>query len=66
MFEDVKTICEELSGTRSQQKPIRLLFVALNDDCLAEDRPRELKLVSLEWLGNEDSGYVFKNFFACL
>jgi hypothetical protein len=33
---------------------------------LAQDRLRDLKLVSLESYGNEDSEYVFKTFLACL
>ncbi len=40
-------------------------FSALHEDCLAQDRPRELKLVSLEPLGNEDSEYVFNIFHDC-
>jgi hypothetical protein len=37
-------------------------FFHSNDDCSAQDRPRELKLVLLELSGNEDSEYVLKFF----
>jgi hypothetical protein len=40
--------------------------MALNRDCLAQDRPRELKLVSLELSEKEDSEYVIKIVFLCL
>ncbi len=33
---------------------------------MGQDRPRDLKLVSLEPSGNEDSEYVFKIVPACL
>jgi hypothetical protein len=41
-------------------------FLPLNNDCSAQDRLRDLKLVSLELSGNEDSEYAFKTFLACL
>jgi hypothetical protein len=41
--------------------------MALHDDCLAQDRPKEqLKLVSLKLSENEDSDYLIKNFLTCL
>jgi hypothetical protein len=41
----------------------RIDFTSLNDDCSAQNKPRELKLVSLELSRNEDSEYVFKYFY---
>jgi hypothetical protein len=40
-----------------------IVFSTLNDDFLAQDKSRDLKL---EPYGNEDSEYVFKSFLACL
>jgi hypothetical protein len=59
LFEDATVIHEELSSARNQQKPLILLFPASNGDRLAQDRQRELTLVSLKMLGNEDPEYVF-------
>jgi hypothetical protein len=42
---------------------IRNLFDNSNGDCLAQDRPRELKLVSLEPSVNEKSEYLIKIFY---
>ncbi len=39
-------------------------FLALNDDCSAQDRPRELKLLSLKPPGKKDSEYVFEIIFS--
>jgi hypothetical protein len=49
-------ICVELCSSRNQQ----IVFVASNDNYLAQQRRREL--ASLKPLGNEDSECVF-NFF---
>jgi hypothetical protein len=66
-FEDANMVCEELSGARHRQKPLGSFCPALNDHCLAQDRLRALKLVSLKPPGIEDSEYVFNIFFiACL
>jgi hypothetical protein len=43
-----------------------MLPVSSKDDCSAQKRPRELKLVSLELSENEDSEYVCKIFLARL
>jgi hypothetical protein len=62
LFEDTETIREE-------QKPAEIAWIIcsiLNNDCLAQDRPGELKLLSLEPSGNEDSENVFTIFLACL
>ncbi len=40
--------------------------MVLNDDFSAQDKPRELKLVSLELPGNEDFEDVFKVYLTCL
>jgi hypothetical protein len=37
-----------------------------NDDSSAQNRPRELKVMSLEPSGNEDSEYALKVVLACL
>ncbi len=52
-------IHEEHVGARHWQKQIGLFFSTLNKNCLAENRPRELKLGSLELESseNEDSEY---------
>ncbi len=47
-FKDEKVICQELYGTRKS-------FSALTVNCSVHNKPRELKLVSLELSGNEDS-----------
>jgi hypothetical protein len=36
-----------------------IIFFTLNDDFSAQDRPRELKLVSLKSSVDKDSEYVF-------
>jgi hypothetical protein len=40
--------------------------IGLNNDCSAEDRLRELKLISLEQSKSGDSKYVFKMYLAYL
>ncbi len=47
-------------GARNKQKLLELLFTALNCNCLAKDRHRELKLVSLEPPNTENSENVFE------
>jgi hypothetical protein len=42
VFEDAETILEEDFGARNWQKLLRSFFGFKNDDCLAQDRPREL------------------------
>ncbi len=44
----------------------RFLQLQIDDYCSAQDRPRELKLVTLKPPGNEDSEYVFTNVLTCL
>jgi hypothetical protein len=44
----------------------QIVSATSNGDCSAQDRPRELKLVSLEPPGNFDSEFVFKISLACL
>jgi hypothetical protein len=44
----------------------RIVSAASNNDSSAQNRPRELKLMSLEPSGNEDYQYVFKIVLACL
>jgi hypothetical protein len=39
-----------------------MTFLAFNDDCSAQDRPRELKMISLRLPGNEDLEYSLKIF----
>ncbi len=54
-------------GAFWSQKPTEtawIIFSASNDDCLAQDRPRDLKLLVPH--GNEGSEYVIKNVIACL
>jgi hypothetical protein len=64
--EDEEKICMERFVARNWQKPLGSFVFTLNDDCSASDRPRDLKMVSLEPSGNEDSEYVFSTFLACL
>ncbi len=67
MYEDTMVIHEELSGARNQQKPLRLLFPASeNDDRLAQDRQRELTLVSLKMPGNKILNMFLKINFSSL
>jgi hypothetical protein len=56
-------IHEEHFDARNRKAPLGL-FSTLNNDCLAQDRPRVLKLVTLEPSGNKDS--EFKTFSASL
>jgi hypothetical protein len=47
-------------GAFRRQKPAetdQINFFTVNDDCSPKDWPRDLKLVSLEPTGNEDSEY---------
>jgi hypothetical protein len=46
-FEDAKTIHEERFGAETGRNRSEHFFT-LNDDCSAQDRPRDPKLVSLE------------------
>jgi hypothetical protein len=41
-------ISRELDDAGSQQKPLGLSFLALKDNCLTQDRHRDLKLVRSE------------------
>jgi hypothetical protein len=60
LFEDTKTICKELSSARYRQKPLGSVFAALNDDCLAQNTNRELKLILVKPPGYENSEMAFK------
>jgi hypothetical protein len=42
-----------------------IVFSTLNNDYSAQDRPRVLKLVSLDPSGKKDSEHVFKIFLTC-
>jgi hypothetical protein len=49
-------------GAFLRQKPAETTWVAFstfNDNCLAQGKPKELKLISLKLPGKEDSEYVF-------
>ncbi len=48
-------ISRELDDAGSQQKPLGLSFSALKDNCLAQDRHRDLKLVRSELSDHEVS-----------
>jgi hypothetical protein len=50
------TMIREFSAAR---KLLAYRFASLNGDCSAQDRPSELKLVSLEPPRNKDSEFVF-------
>jgi hypothetical protein len=66
-FEDAETICEGHLSTRNRQKTLGSFFLTLNGNCLVQNRPRELKLMSLELPRNNDyKEYIFKTFLACL
>jgi hypothetical protein len=59
-FEDVEMIHREYFGTINWRKLLKLIFSALGDNCLAQDRPRELKLVSLKPPGKRVLDMFFK------
>jgi hypothetical protein len=64
-FEYAKTIRKELSSARNRQKPLGSIFFLLlyiYDDCLAQDKFRELKPVSLKLPENDNSLYVLEFF----
>jgi hypothetical protein len=65
-FIDVKNIPSGFCRFLAQKCSSRIISTSLNDYCSAQNRPRELKLVSLEVHGNEDSENVFKFFLASL
>ncbi len=45
----------------SARETAGVVFITLNDDCFAQNRPRELKLVSLELSGNKVFEFTFPN-----
>jgi hypothetical protein len=56
----MKTIHKELSGAkngRKWQNSLGSFYATLNNDCLAQERLRKLKLVWLELSGYGDFGY---------
>jgi hypothetical protein len=57
----VWSFCWFLASENSSQ----IVFAPSNDDCSAQNWPRELKLVLVEQPGNEDTKYVFIIFLAC-
>jgi hypothetical protein len=66
MFKDKETVRQELYCARNQLKPLKSLFKPLKANGLVHSMPRELKLVSLELSGYEDSEYAIKIVLPCL
>ncbi len=59
---DPSGFCQFLATKRSMQ----IFSSSSDDDFSAQNRPRDLKMVSLEPSGNKDSEYVDKIVLACL